>query len=376
MIIDLTANYFIIFRERDKPIIDENRTYLMSLLNDNYDFIIIIPYIAPPLYSVSYDGEISICVFNKSIFKVNSFSSFSIQNHIYNLTYNYFRATTNNHFKIVQLGKNVHQNLDKIDLYSSKIIIPHKGNISLLNRCIYFLQTKALETTPIDIIFDSFGYKKFHLEFKSSENIRVYKNSPLDVGPYLGRHHSILQSEQEYIFFQDSDDISTSDRFEHQLNYLLINNLDMVGSHELRIDQFSKTIKIIRFPIDVSAALDKQASHPLFHPTSLVKRSKYLESLGFSLNRKFGSDTQFLLRAHFYMKIGNIDEFYYVRFKRQNSLTTNSKTNLKSDIRLELDKKWKADFEEIKRSDKALQKSSLAFEDYLGDYKLIRINYR
>jgi glycosyltransferase involved in cell wall biosynthesis len=202
----------------------------------------------------------------------------------------------------------------------------------------------------------------------------VYANSPGNVGPYCARHYSIINSSKDYIFFQDSDDIPVNTRFAKQIKEMERRNLDMVGSHELRIDQFERQIAIIRYPLDVSEALKHGSFHPLFHPTALISKDAYIRTGGFSTNLRFGYDSQFLIRSHFYLNSGNIDDFLYLRFKRPNSLTTNPKTKLGSNLRIFLLWRWRTEFKLVKENKLQLQDSSLSVQKHSFDYSMIAVN--
>jgi hypothetical protein len=123
---------------------------------------------------------------------------------------------------------------------------------------------------------------------------------------------------------------------------------DVVGCHELRFDELEKKVEAIRFPLDVNEALNCRTGHAQFFPTTLVRSGFFRESGGLSTNRRFGSDYQFLLRAHWLGRVVNADEFLYIRRRRANSLTTSRGTSLRSPARRILNWRWKSHFIKIK----------------------------
>ena len=60
---------------------------------------------------------------------------------------------------------------------------------------------------------------------KKDNRVKIFKNSD-NLGLTKSLNILISSSKGEYLARQDSDDISSKDRFEKQLNYLSLNNLD------------------------------------------------------------------------------------------------------------------------------------------------------
>jgi hypothetical protein len=98
----------------------------------------------------------------------------------------------------------------------------------------------------------------------------------------------------------------------------------------------------------------------------MVRKSAFTRSGGFSTHRVMSSDTQFLLRAHFSMRIRNLDAFLYVKRDRIGSLTRSPGTALGSPERLRLDQLWVDAFFQIYRGQAFLEESALAAE-HRGD---------
>lgn len=109
---------------------------------------------------------------------------------------------------------------------------------------------------------------------------------------------AITYSDGEYIARMDSDDIAFVDRIEKEINFLVNNNLDMVTSTVLEIDETGK-LMISRAENDV---IGKNFEHQIkyktlgAHPTWLGKRDLFLK-LGGYRNIAFAEDLDFILRA-------------------------------------------------------------------------------
>ncbi|WP_348053065.1 hypothetical protein [Mucilaginibacter sp.] len=343
---------------------------------------LLIPYITPPGVKFRVDGTIQSFLISSELFALLSKHKrlISFERLAYDLTYDYLNNSLSKNLDVRQIGAqenviNASKRNQKC-LNEALLVIPHKGSLKLLNRTLHHLNVSNSLPKTINICFD---------EKKSCNNFCVnrhtvlenklscYINDPTQVGPYLARHYSIIESDSRYIFFQDSDDISINSRFEKQIEELTKRKLDLIGSHEIRIDQFSKSIKIIRYPTNLAKDWIEHSFHPLFHPTSLITKAAYVKSGGFSTDRKFGNDTQFLLRAYFSLRIGNVDDFLYIRFKRPNSLTTSKKTGLGSRTRLFLNWIWRNEIPLIIKGHLKLQDSSLGLKTHNYSYKLTKI---
>ncbi|MDO6434793.1 glycosyltransferase [Flavitalea sp. BT771] len=350
----------------------------------NADAAILLPYFPPPIIShIDYGPARSFAIMNRDCFSaipIKLIEQNDLETLIYTFTYKYLNSDRTD-LKIIQVGKTNQSGKQRPTkkLRHSLLVIPHKGRIDLLNRCLSSLEATDALPSRINLCFDDSSFKKMNLNMfnKIAGRISILKNKPGNRGPYLARHFSAVQTDKEYIFFQDSDDISTKDRFSIQMNELLQRGLDMIGSHELRIDQILKKVMIRRFPWDVTRALSwKDGFHSLFHPTSLISKKAYLQTGGFSTDRSFGYDTQFLLRSYFFLKSGNCDDFLYIRFRRPNSITTSEKTGLNSNFRNFLLTRWRTDFRLIREGCLDLAESSLKVWRHKFAFTFIKINKR
>jgi hypothetical protein len=203
---------------------------------------------------------------------------------------------------------------------------------------------------------DPAAYAHFVSRWPGAHFFRI---APPDAGPYVVRQELAKRSKEPLFIFHDSDDVSCYDRFVAQEAEMRTSGCDLVGCHEMRVDEMEREVTAIRFPLDVTAALRERGGHRLWHPTTMVTREAFWASGGFSTDRKIANDSQFLLRAHFGMKIRNLDGFVYVRRKHSTALTVAPETALDSPIRQQLSKKWLRDFEAIKRGELKLEESSL-----------------
>lgn len=243
------------------------------------------------------------------------------------------------------------------------VVIPHQGNLSYLDSCLKGINDSAIPPSQIWVYFDE-ELRQDHFEIVEKHLFPKYrKMNPPNCGPYVPRNHCVKHANTDYVCFQDSDDIPTYDRFTEIYQFINQNPMvDMAGCHELRVDELEEKVLAVRFPVNVTRALEVTASHPLFHPTAFAKIESVKKAGLFSTIRRYGADSQFLLRAHFSMEIRNLDKFLYIRRKRPGSLTTSPNTMLGSPDRTRLDISWKTDFELVKSGAICLENSTLQVE--------------
>lgn len=334
---------------------------------------LLVKYKDPPENGVRNDGEVKSFILNANRseinkLKINSYSScYEILKTISD------SSSTNISVQVKQVNGPPVKDVQRKDNYSASLVIPHRGDISYLRSCINQIKLSNIEKLDIWIGFDehySTEHKRLCTDFG---NINWLKVSHHPLGPYVLRNEIISKSQSDYIVFQDSDDIPCLNRFTKIISHIENSNADLIGCHELRLDELAKHVLAVRFPIDVSAALEKKASHPQFHPTTAARRDAFDKAGLFTTVRTFGADTQFLLRAYFHLKIKNLDDFLYIRRKRVNSLTTAPETKLESPERLRLDKLWKSDFELVKTGARLLKDSSLMPEQWSGNFTIEEI---
>lgn len=241
------------------------------------------------------------------------------------------------------------------------VVIPHRGEIGYLKSVLFFLD--QITQIKISIGVDQQPTRDFIKLAANNSTASCYFFYPSPVGPYIVRNHLIKESDNNLIFFQDSDDIPCADRFEKISEFMLKDGCELCGSHELRLDYFDRTVRGVRYPVNVMSALEKNPAHALLHPTSAITREAFYLCNRLSEDRTFGNDTQFLLRSFFILKsIKNVDEFLYIRRRRPDSLTTSYETSLQSPIRGKLLNMWKEDFKLVKNGTLKLENSSLIYK--------------
>ena len=160
---------------------------------------------------------------------------------------------------------------------------------------------------------------------KQDNRIKIFKNSK-NLGLTKSLNILISSSNGECLARQDSDDISSEDRFEKQLNYLSLNNLDACTVRALG-STTNKAIPNISYYFPLNLII--KFKNPFVHGSLIIKKN-VIESLGgydenfyYSQDYKLMSD---LLSRDFKVKIMP-DILYYLN--QENNISTNSKEEQK-----------------------------------------------
>lgn len=159
----------------------------------------------------------------------------------------------------------------------------------------------------------------------------------------------------------DSDDICIPDRFEIQINYLIDNQLDIVGG---QIVEFSKNVEDIVSVREVplqhkDIILFMKFRSPFSHPTIVFRRKVFNDLKGYDVNT-FPEDYDFFVRAYLLgFKFGNVKE---------NVLYFRLGENLSEAIK----RRWgvKYALNEIKLYNKFLRLGFFTYQDYFKAFLL------
>lgn len=239
------------------------------------------------------------------------------------------------------------------------LLIPHRGEAVHLRAALAFAGKTAKNSLKIRVGLDveqCSEYAEFPAEYPDVEFIKF---SPAPVGPYVIRQELAENSAEPLLTLQDSDDLSCYDRFVMLSDALAETGCDIVGSHELCLDEIRAVVQPVRFPLDGTAALALCANHALLHGTLMIYRRVFFDLGGLSTDLIIANDTQFLLRAHFNSSIRNVDEFLYIRRRHAASLTNTPETIFDHPLRRRLSSEWTRDFDAIKRGELKIEDSSL-----------------
>jgi hypothetical protein len=153
--------------------------------------------------------------------------------------------------------------------------------------------------------------------------------------------------------------MSCSDRFVAQFRELRRRRCSLLGCHELRVDETTGAVEAFRLPIDVQRALRTGYSESLLAGTAVGVRRAFLAAGGYSTDQVIANDTQFMLRAYFLLRMGNVDGFYYIRRRHKSALTVAPETGFGTPLRTRLRDMWAADFDAVRAGRLRLESSCL-----------------
>jgi hypothetical protein len=332
---------------------------------------ILVPWKEPPTLSVRFDGLVSSFWCTASVFhELLAVVSIDV---VDDLCFNLLSAILNGgvdvqRLFVKQLPLQSARELPPAD-HTGALIMAHRGASKYLEVALTFLQRAAsFSMLSVRVGLDTQETDEYQAMLRSFQNIEFYKVSPAPAGPYVIRQQLVELSSEGFLVFQDSDDISCYDRFIVQQAEMRKTKADLIGCHQLRVDEIERRVEAFRFPLDVSAALSAtnsasltyQAKEPLLHATAMVVRQGFVNAGGFSTDQKIANDTQFMLRAYFTLQMRNVDSFLYIQRRHSRALTVAKATALDTPLRRSLGSRWAVDFEAVKDGRALLDMTSLA----------------
>jgi hypothetical protein len=258
----------------------------------------------------------------------------------------------------------------KVDPVAAGLIMAHRGRPAYLQTSLHYLSRANGLDVRVRVGLDGEESGDYEGLAKLYPRTEFYNLQPVPLGPYVIRQELALRSAEPLLAFHDSDDISCADRFCALYREMQRTRSELIGCHELRVDEINREVLAIRFPLDATEGLRRCYGHALLHPTSMVTRDGFLEAGGFSTSFAISSDTQFLLRCYFKLPIRNVDGFFYIRRRHPAALTVAPDTNMDAPMRVYLTQCWEKNFEAVKRRRIALDQSALRQMSTTAKYDL------
>ena len=255
---------------------------------------------------------------------------------------------------------------------STALVIAHRGPEEFLRAALGSLAASDArpEVVRVGLDVDVDDLDTYREIVESFPDVEFYVGSYAPVGPYVIRQALASIATERFLVFHDSDDVSTRDRFHWLHAETARRGAGLVGSNELRYDEDDREVRAVRFPLDVTAALDIEPRHPQLHPTTMIATADFHRAGGFSTDCIFGNDTQLMLRAYFQLPLRNVDRFLYIRRDHWGSLTNAPDTGMDNPLRTARNLAWRSDFEAIKAGRMRLNDSSLMAVNGHGDWSL------
>jgi hypothetical protein len=264
---------------------------------------------------------------------------------------------------------------DKVDPVPASLIMAHRGRPGYLQTSLHYLSKANGLDVRVRVGLDGEEPGDYDGLAKRYPRTEFYNLQPVPLGPYVIRQELALRSIEPLLAFHDSDDISCTDRFSALYREMQRTSSELMGCHELRVDEINREVLAIRFPLDATEGLRRCYGHALLHPTSMVTREGFFDAGGFSTSFAISSDTQFLLRCYFKLRIRNVDGFFYIRRRHPTALTVAAETNMDAPMRVYLTTCWEKNFEAVKRRRIALNQSALRQMKTTAKYDLRAVRF-
>lgn len=126
--------------------------------------------------------------------------------------------------------------------------------------------------------------------------VQVLRNNN-NKGPAFSRNMGISAAQGSYIAIMDADDISAPDRLSHQLDYISTNNLDIISSYLVVIDEHSLPYGRREVPISPDSVRQLAPFRCPLHNPSAFGRSVVFQRLQYSPGLRVSEDYDLWIRA-------------------------------------------------------------------------------
>ncbi len=212
------------------------------------------------------------------------------------------------------------------------VVMPHyrcEAYLAAAVRSVLEQSYRDLELCVVDDGSPSDAWLEALRPFRADARLRAYRTGR-NVGPYRICNRVLGETDSALVTFHDADDVSSVTRLEVQALALGRRRLDIVGTGFSTIDESGKV-------------LERRPMHrrPLFwgvlgtdfvvHPATVLCRRAVFDVLGgFDGTARFEADTDFLIRAQFAFRIGNVRSCLYSYRERTDSISRAPETGIGS----------------------------------------------
>ena len=215
------------------------------------------------------------------------------------------------------------------------VVLPHyrcEAYLADAVRSILEQTWRDLELVVVDDASPSDRWLEVLRTFRKDVRLKAMRTSR-NVGPYRIINRVVAETDSALVAFQDADDISSADRLEKQARALDRRRLDVVGTGFLRIDEAGSVLEkkpMPRWPLFWGVL----GMDFVVHPVTVLCRRAVIDVLGgFDGTTYFEADTDFLIRAQFAFRIGNVRRCLYSYRARTDSISAAADTGIGSPAR-------------------------------------------
>jgi len=157
------------------------------------------------------------------------------------------------------------------------------------------------------------------LEYLDFPNVRMLENE-YNEGIPTSRNRALLAAQGEYIAIHDGDDVSFTDRFEKEVDYLdKHDDITFLGSHAQKINHNGDTIGSMVYPPKTTLEafrLIRLKLNPIIDPSCMYRKEAVLKIGGYSMEESIRTALDFHLWCRLLVnnyKMANLQEplIYY-----------------------------------------------------------------
>ena len=204
-----------------------------------------------------------------------------------------------------------------IPCYNAEEYIEETIN-SVLNQTYKNIEIICVDNGSIDRTFSI-------IEKLSKKNSNIFLFHEKEKGASNARRKGLNKTTGDFIQFLDADDIIHSEKFEKQLNYMLLNKLDIVVSDRKYADEnLENILETHLFENIEEKSLTTSIARVISSGNPLYRKSKVIEIGGYLATLKYAQDWEFHIRLMLSKpKLGYLKGFFFTSRKVEGSLSSN-----------------------------------------------------
>ena len=186
--------------------------------------------------------------------------------------------------------------------YKLTVIVPVRGRIHFIQRCIQSILDQNLTNLQILIIDDNSDSK---LSFMTKEIVESFNDTRLELqknshlrGPAGARNHGLNIAQGQFVAFLDSDDYFLPGKLEIQILEMLINEADFSHTNYLRFYETESRYSIVDTSHHVGDSQLKfiiEKGCGISTSTCMIRFANPISSIRFDEDKRFGEDIFYFL---------------------------------------------------------------------------------
>ncbi|PMO99176.1 hypothetical protein BCS96_10270 [Vibrio breoganii] len=205
------------------------------------------------------------------------------------------------------------------------VLIPVYNVAEFINEAIESIVNQTYRNIEVIIVDDCSTDNTFsicNMFAKMDKRVSLYRNEE-NVRISKTLNYGLSKCNGEYILRMDGDDIASVDRIETLLNYLENNNLDLVSSFNISIDESGRFLGENYFPVE-HGEMSSFSNYISVCSHNWLARKTVYDQLGGYRNIPSVEDFDFLQRALIHgLRIGNVPYWgMKIRVRSNNTLST------------------------------------------------------